>query len=142
MERKACPPSEGPQNIPVTTGRGQYGVGSVPTRARRVTNRCLKAVRCSEMETNPQYRGSQTSLPSTLRLVLLNARSVSNKTQLIYDLILDENADLACITETWIGREGGPPSSHLPARLCCPTPGQTRGTGGSSYLLEVYPRGS
>ena len=109
MEWKACSPSQGPFNIPVIAGRGRYGVGSVPTRVRRTMDRCLKAVHCSETVTNPKYRGSQTSRPSTLRLVLLNARSVSNKAQVIHDLILEEDADLACITETWIGGEGGPP---------------------------------
>ena len=48
---------------------------------------------------NRQHQGSKTSQPSTLKLVLLNARSVSNKSQMIYDLILEEDADLACITE-------------------------------------------
>ena len=36
----------------------------------------------------------------------MNARSVANKPQVIYDLILEEDADLACITETWINGEG------------------------------------
>ena len=69
--------------------------------------------------TNPQYRGSQTSRPSTLHLVLLNARSVFNKAQVIHDLILEEDADLACITEIWIDGEGGPPqhSSVHPVML-------------------------
>ena len=109
MERKACLPSEGPLNIPVIMGRGRYGVGTVSTHVRRTMSRCLMAVHCSETVPNPQYQGSQPSQPSTLKLVLLNARSVSNKTQLIHDLILEEDADLACITETWIGREGGLP---------------------------------
>ena len=98
-------PSEGPFNIPVIMGRGRYGVDTVPTRVRTM-NRCLKAVHCSETVTNPQYQGSQFSQPSTLTLVLLNARSVSHKTQVIYDLILEEDADLACITKTLIGGEG------------------------------------
>ena len=109
MKWKACLPSEGPLNISVITGRGRYGVGTVPTRVRRMMNRCLKAVHCSETVINSQYRGSQPSQPSTLNLVLLNARYVSNKAQVIYDLILEEDADLACITETWISGEGGPP---------------------------------
>ena len=59
-------------------------------------------------------RGSQISQPSTLKLMLLNARSVSNKSQIIQDLILEEDADLACITETWMGGEGG-----VPLTLAC-----------------------
>ena len=109
MERKACPPTEGPLNISVITGRGRYGVGIAPTHVRRMVNRCLKAVHCSETVAKRQYRGSQINSPSTLKLVLLNARSVSNKSQIIYDLILEEDADLACITEAWIGRDRGPP---------------------------------
>ena len=115
MEWKAYLPSEGPFNIPVIMGRGSYGVGAVPACVRRTMNRCLTAVHCSETVTNPHYRGSQPSQPSTLTLVLLNARSVSNKTQVIHDLILEEDADLACITETWINGEGGPPLA-----LICP----------------------
>ena len=115
MKWEACSPSEGPFNIPVVMGRGRYGVGTVPARVSRTVNRCLKAVHCSEAAANPQYRGSQPSQPSTLTLVLLNARSVSNKPQVIHDLNLEVDADLACITETWIGREGGPPLA-----LVCP----------------------
>ena len=136
MEWRACLPSEGPQNISVIAGRGQYGFGSIPTSVRRTMNRCLKAVPCSEMETNLQYRGSQTSQPSTLRLLLLNARSVSNKTQLIYDLILEEDADLACITETWIGGEGGPPLALIcPPGYAVQHQGRLEGRGGSSHCL-------
>ena len=103
MEWKACPPSEGPLNIWVVMGRGRYGTGRAPTHVRRTVSRCLKAVHCSGTLTNHQDRGSQISWPSTLKLVLLNARFVSNKFQIIYDLILEEDADLECITETWMG---------------------------------------
>ena len=37
----------------------------------------------------------------------LNARSVQNKISLIHDLIVDDGADLVCITETWVGELGG-----------------------------------
>ena len=134
MVWKACLPSEGPQNISVITGRGRYGVGSVPARVRRTRDRCLKAVPCSETETSPQHRGSQTSQPSTLRLVLLNARSVSNKVQVIQDLILEEDTDLACITETWIGGEGGPPLALIcPPGYAVQHQGRLEGRGGSSH---------
>uniref|UniRef100_A0ABM5FRX5 Endophilin-A1 isoform X1 n=1 Tax=Pogona vitticeps TaxID=103695 RepID=A0ABM5FRX5_9SAUR len=136
MEWRACLPSEGPLNIPVITGRGRYDVGTVPTRVRRTMNRSLTAVHCSETVTNPQYRGSQPSQPSTLTLVLLNARSVSNKPQLIHDLILEEDADLACITETWLGGEGGPPL----ALICLPGyaiqhQGRLEGRGGGVAIV-------
>ena len=46
----------------------------------------------------------------------MNARSASNKFQLIWNnLILEEDADLACITETWMGGEGG-----VSLTLACP----------------------
>ena len=96
--------------------KGEQELPNYTTRVRRTANRCLKAVCCSETVTNPQYRGSQSSLPSTLTLVLLNARSIANKPQVIHDLILEENADLACITETWISGEGSPPLA-----LVCPS---------------------
>lgn len=38
--------------------------------------------------------------PSGLVLALLKARSIRNKNSLIWDLISDEEIDLACITET------------------------------------------
>ncbi|KAF7245399.1 RNA-directed DNA polymerase from mobile element jockey [Varanus komodoensis] len=56
------------------------------------------------------------SRPSGLTMLLLNARSVHNKTSLIHYLIVDEGADLACITETWAG-EGADVSL---SQLCLP----------------------
>ena len=78
-------------------------------------NRCLKAVHCSAAVTTCQAPGSQLSHPSTLTLVLLNAWSISNKAQLIQYLILEKDGDLTCITETWMGSEGG-----VPLSLACP----------------------
>ena len=115
--------------------------------SQRTENRCLKAVHCSDIVTNCQNRGSQPSWPSTLNLVLLNARSVSNKSQLIQDLILEEDADLPCITETWMGGEGG-----VPLTLSCPPDyavqhqGRLEGQGGVAIVyrksLEVTRRSS
>lgn len=42
-----------------------------------------------------------------LKLLLLNARLVNSKTFIISDLILDEEADLVCIMETWLEEVGG-----------------------------------
>lgn len=50
---------------------------------------------------------------STSDLLLLNARSVNNKTNLICYLLVDEYADLACIAETWLSKEGGVLLSEL-----------------------------
>ena len=50
---------------------------------------------------------------SMLTLLLLNVRSVQNKSQLIADLINDEGVDLACIMETWANAEGGVAVSQI-----------------------------
>lgn len=47
---------------------------------------------------NPLTLGSLSNSPLCLKLRLLNARSVNNKTCLVQDLILDQKSDLACIT--------------------------------------------
>lgn len=48
---------------------------------------------------------SHTIFPPPLSWCLSNARSVNNKTHLVHDLIEDDCADLAYITETWLGGE-------------------------------------
>ena len=40
-------------------------------------------------------------LPSSLRLALLNARSISNKTFILNELFTSENMDFMFLTETW-----------------------------------------
>ena len=46
-------------------------------------------------------------------MLLLNARPLKGKTSGIQDLILEEQADLACTTETWLDEAGGVgPSQH------------------------------
>ena len=112
--------------------RGRYGVGKALSRSRRTVNRCLKAVHCSGAVTTCQARGSQLSRPSTLTLI---ARSVANKAQLIQDLILEKDADLACITETWMGSEGGVPLSLArPPGYAMQHQGRLEGRGGELPL--------
>ncbi|XP_005987355.1 uncharacterized protein LOC102354552 [Latimeria chalumnae] len=41
------------------------------------------------------------------RVVLINARSICNKTAIIYN-ILEQGCDLACITETWLDENAAP----------------------------------
>lgn len=54
--------------------------------------------------------GSHTDSPSGPKLLLVNARSVKNKTMFIHDLILNERANLACITKRWVEELFSPPS--------------------------------
>ncbi|XP_064411792.1 uncharacterized protein LOC135355666 [Latimeria chalumnae] len=61
----------------------------------------LKALGMSPFLTRLDNRDKVT------RTVLLNARSISNKTSMIYDL-LDDGMDLACITETWLDECAAP----------------------------------
>ena len=59
------------------------------------------------------------------------------KTALIHDIILDEGADLACITETWVGEESGVPLSQL----CLPgylVQHQCRSEGWGGGVAIVY----
>ncbi|XP_067316900.1 galectin-7-like [Anolis sagrei] len=46
------------------------------------------------------------------QVLLVNARSINGKTAAIQDLTLDERADLACITETWLDELGGSQQSY------------------------------
>lgn len=48
----------------------------------------------------PEVTGKLYVEPSGLVMLLLNAGSVHTKTMYIYNMILDEGADLACIAET------------------------------------------
>lgn len=48
---------------------------------------------------------SHFNLPYASKLVLINARSVNNSTYLINDFIVDEGSNVACINETWLGKE-------------------------------------
>lgn len=53
-------------------------------------------------------------LPPGLKMLLFNATSVNN-TMFILDLILDKEADQACVTEIWLSEEGS-----LNLSLLCP----------------------
>lgn len=60
-----------------------------------------------------ENRGQGTPGEDGFWLLLLNARSVNHKAPLICDLISEEQADLACVTETWLDLEGGIPLSEV-----------------------------
>lgn len=46
------------------------------------------------------------------QLLVVNARPACNKGTLIHDFIAEVTADLACITDTWMGQEVGIPLSE------------------------------
>ena len=83
------------------------------TCPRRREVRYLTSIPTSSPTSNQMVSGDHISKPLSHTVLLMNARSVQNKTALIHDVILDEGADLACITETWVGEEGGVPLSQL-----------------------------
>ncbi|KAF7241018.1 RNA-directed DNA polymerase from mobile element jockey [Varanus komodoensis] len=89
--------------IGVVLGNGRYSGGSLTCPHRRRRDRWLTPVPTSGFAPSQRVPGSFVSRPSGLTVLLLNARSVNNKSSLIHDLIVDEGADLACITETWAG---------------------------------------
>ena len=76
--------------------------------------------------------------PQNLSLLLCNARSAKNKTHIIYDLLLDEEADLACFTETWLGDDSGPTwAQALPAGYCISEQVRKSGRGTRTCRVAV-----
>ena len=56
---------------------------------------------------------------------------------MIHDLILEEDADLACITETWIGGEGDPPLALVSLTgYAIQHQGRLEGQGGVSIVYK------
>ena len=120
----------------MVTGRGRYGVARRTCQVRGTRPRQLTAVPCSGPPYTRRFVGSSISQPSGLRMLLLNARSVHNKTSLIHDLIVDEAADLACITETWVGEQGGVSLSQLcPPGYLVQHQGRPEGRGGGVAVV-------
>lgn len=66
-----------------------------------------------------------------LTLMLINARSIEKKSSLIYDLIMDEDIDLACFTETCAVGEADVVQAMCPPlpRFQCSTSAMARGAG-------------
>ncbi|XP_053154385.1 uncharacterized protein LOC128345841 [Hemicordylus capensis] len=128
--------------ISQVAGRGRYGGGSWAGRYWGNRSRQLRPVPFSGPSPNPLTLGSSENTPSRIRVLLLNARSVNAKTSLIHDLIVDEHADLVCVTETWLDALGGVGLSQL-----CP-PGfqivqqprlEGRGVGVAVIFRETIP---
>lgn len=70
---------------------------------RRRGFRHLQAILSSTHLLNQTIPGSYIALERLLPA----ARLVNNKTVLIHELVVDEQTDLACITETWLDDMGG-----------------------------------
>ena len=77
-----------------------------------------------------------------MTLLLINAIPTNNKFNLIHDHIEEERADLAYITETWVGSGGGVTLFQMcPPRVLCSAPGQIEGVGwvGHSCIQILHP---
>ncbi|KAF7252108.1 putative uncharacterized transposon-derived protein F52C9.6, partial [Varanus komodoensis] len=99
--------------IGVVMGNGRNSSGGLTCPHRRRRDRWLTPVPTSGFAASQKVPGSLVSRPSGLTVLLFNARSANNKSALIHDLIVDEGADLACITETWVGKGGDVALSQL-----------------------------
>ena len=91
--------------IGVVQDRGRYfGVEHSQDYVRGKRERILVAPKLS---LNLDRLDSLDASPRRLKLLLLKAILVDRKTTAIQDLILDEQAGPACITQTWLDEAGG-----------------------------------
>ena len=58
----------------------------------------------SQLKKNHPLENESSTIPdlNSIGVLLINARSIRNKTCVIKDLILDNNISICCITETWL----------------------------------------
>ena len=87
----------------VMLGQGNYAVGERASHSRRTHARQLRSAMCSDLSYHQQDHGSQLCQSSNL----INAGPANNKYHRIHYLIEEERTDLACIMETWMGKERG-----------------------------------
>lgn len=78
----------------VGQGGGMVGAGGIAS---------IRHVQPIPPSTHLDNPGSHSVFPFCLKMMLINARSVNKKTHLIDDLIVHEDIDQTCITETWLG---------------------------------------
>uniref|UniRef100_A0A2D4KJK3 Uncharacterized protein n=2 Tax=Micrurus paraensis TaxID=1970185 RepID=A0A2D4KJK3_9SAUR len=90
-------------------GRGRYGGVREPYQVRGVRDRYVQAVACSGSQDISRSPGCQDSQVLGLGLMLCNSRSIVSKAPLVHDIIQEGGVDLAGITETRLGQEGGVP---------------------------------
>lgn len=67
----------------------------------------------------PQLILVHADLPMDRRVMLVNARSVSNNTILIHGVMVDEVIDLACITKAWFWCPASALGHGAGSRCCC-----------------------
>ncbi|XP_062827975.1 uncharacterized protein LOC134296596 [Anolis carolinensis] len=82
-----------------------------PRSSARVRSSRLETRSLSNLHSIPRHTAEKVLPTPLLSLLLFNARSIVNKTATLSDFILNQAADLVCITETWI-REGDNIPSH------------------------------
>ncbi|KAF7243144.1 Cullin-3 [Varanus komodoensis] len=125
--------------IGVVLGNGRNSGGGLTCPRRRRRDRWLTRIPPSGFAPSQRVPGSLVNRPSGLMVLLLNARSVNNKSSLIHDLIVDEGADLACITETWAGEGGDVALSQLcpPGYLVQHCSRQERRGGGVALVYRA-----
>lgn len=92
----------------MVVGRRRYSWIKVADHQLRQRPRCLVPVPHFSPPTPPEV--TDTAELSSLVVLLLNGRTVYNNTMPIRDLIVDDGADLAYITETWMA---GPDITQL-----------------------------
>ena len=121
--------------ICVVQGRGRCGDDRAKCHCRERRHRYITSILPSSHPANLGNLENEPRHPQNLSLLLRNARSVKNKTNVSYDLLLDEEADLACFTETWLGDDSGPTwAQALPARCCVREQGRESGWVGAERM--------
>lgn len=85
----------------------------------------------------PLRRASKTAeKPPHIRMALVNARSLANKTFILNDFFCSHRLDFLCITETWLNDEPSPFSELVPPNCGFFNSPRTTGRGGG--LATVF----
>lgn len=88
-------------------GNGRYGDRGWAGRYRRMWVNHRQTILLSGTSPVPLTLGALGNDSLSLKLLLLYAGSVNDKTCIVQDLIQNEDADLVCVTETWQDESGG-----------------------------------
>jgi hypothetical protein len=78
--------------------------------------------------------------PNGVRFGLLNSRSINNKENLIFELILDYDLDFLAITETWCSKDSSVSLSMIspPGFSVLHTPRDGRGGGLALVFKDIF----